>query len=574
MSYRPCSIFIITWLLVMLTNNSGCLKPKLTGLEFFTVSTEPIEPQSLALLKLTGRIENLIDSKAASCGFIWSNDEGEISGASPEGGQVLTVSPPSEGNGAFVYNFPVPVEGKVYFFRAWAKLGERYVFADVIRSFALGNVVLQTGNWQVDNDTAWAHGILVGLEALHLTVDSYGHVLSETNSTPELGCSDCLSSNFGVSFNDGPFTSKFDSLKFNTRYFARAYAVSGTKHFYSDKVDTIQICGGWESLKDFRNYRDGVAVSSENHGKAFVGFGCEAFAACTQPNLPADIWAFTGSTGEWGITASSSIPNLLQRTNASAFVIGDTAYYIFGGYQTDSSSAVLPLRDFRKYCISADTWRKGVDPPLACARRVKAVAFSLQDKGYVGSGMDKDGYALQDFWEYTPTSGVWRPVDSIPARINIGGVDQNLGRSDAACFTIGDRAYVGGGIVGPTILRDFWKFIPPEPSDPNDPGKWEFCCFFDKGVPRIEAIAFSIENKGYYGLGYSYNNDVLDDFYEFDPSVPGWTKREKFPGGNRRDALGFSLNGFGYAGSGIQHKITNVITVDMRTDMWKYEPKK
>lgn len=570
----PYRTFIVVgfWLLLLLTNNSGCLNSKLVELEFFSVSTEPVAPQSLALIKLTGRVDNLIDQKVEACGFIWSNDEAAISGPAPLGGFDIPATPPN-GNGAFEYNFSVPEGNKVYFFRAYATLGERRVFADVIRSYALGGVVLQTGNWHVDNDTAWVQGILVGLNATKLTVDSFGHVLSETNSMPELGCGDCKSTHNNASNDDGAFSSKFDGLKFNTPYFARAYAFAGGKHFYSTKIDTIVVNGGWKRVDNFRQYHDGVAVSDETHGQAFVAFGCEDNINCAQGSLPADVWAMKAGVDKF--EKATEFPGLLKRTNTSAFVIDDALYFIFGEYYTDASSGSFFVYDCRKYSTSNGSWTTLTSPGTSCPRRSKAVAFSLLGKGYVGTGSDQDGGALQDFWEYTPATGSWRQVASLPGRISAGQPMQNIGRIGAVAFKLeNDAVYVGGGIVGGTMLYDFWKFIPPAPNNPNDIGSWEFCCFFDKGLPRIEAISFGIKNKGYYGLGFSSTNDVLNDLYEFDPTVPSWTKRENFPGGKRRGALGFSLNGFGYAGCGFERVITNVVSEALRADMWKYEPKK
>ena len=553
----------------LLLYNSGCLKPKISDLEFFTVETEAVDVQSLALVKLSGRISNLNEQSVETCGFIWSTNESEISGPAPAGGQLIPLPPPN-GNGAFVYDFEVPNQGKVYFFRAFAQLGERHVFADVIRTYALGAVVLQTDNWTVENDTAWVTGILVGLSALHLEVDSFGHILSETNTNPELDCADCQVSVKPGTNDDGPFTSKFDSLKFNTAYFARAYAVSGTKRFYSTRVDTIEVGGGWRRIENFRNYRGAVAASSENHNKAFLGFGCEDIINCEQAALPSDIWAF--NPGSDNFTLETNFPSLLKRNLASAFVIGDTLYYIFGAYQEAAGSDTLFLRDFWKYDIPSKTWSKGTDPDFSCARRARAIAFSLQGKGYVGAGVDQFENALQDFWEYNPATGAWRQVAPLPTRTNAGGPNLNWGRSDAAYFTIGNIGYAGGGKVGPTILRDFWKFTPP--ADSNSLGQWEFCSFFDKGLPRADAIFFSIGNKGYYGLGASNTNAVLDDFYQFDSATSVWTQLEHFPGGKRYGAFAFSLNDFGYVGSGFERIITNTISTDFRADMWKYEPKK
>jgi len=73
---------------------------------------------------------------------------------------------------------------------------------------------------------------------------------------------------------------------------------------------------------------------------------------------------------------------------------------------------------------------------------------------------------------------------------------------------------------------------------------------------------FSINGKGYFIYGETYENGEV---YEFDPLDNSWIKKEKFPGKMRANAVSFSLNNKGYYGLG------NTST-SMFKDFWEYDP--
>lgn len=79
--------------------------------------------------------------------------------------------------------------------------------------------------------------------------------------------------------------------------------------------------------------------------------------------------------------------------------------------------------------------------------RATSVGFSLNGKGYLGTGQDASG-TLQDFWEYDPTADTWTLRTPLP------GVD----RSAAVAFALNDKGYVatGGNVNG--VLGDVWEY--------------------------------------------------------------------------------------------------------------------
>jgi Uncharacterized protein conserved in bacteria len=273
------------------------------------------------------------------------------------------------------------------------------------------------------------------------------------------------------------------------------------------------------------------------------------------------------------------------RSGAVCFTIGDTVAYVGLGYNYSSKY----LKDFymcdsKNSFIPIDTF-----PGVA---RTNAVAFSVNGKGYVGTGYDGNNY-LNDFWEYNPGTGKWRQVKTLSAK-----------RRGAVSFAINNVGYVGGGYNGDNYLKDYWKYTADGDSgswsaiaspsklrayavafvlDKNgskafvttgerdgsyltdlimyDPSKNEWTSLRDiantntsesyddkYNIVRSYASSFVISNKAYVSCGY--NNGVTATTWEYDPSTDLWTQKTNFEGSPRSQAVGFSINNQGFVGLG------------------------
>lgn len=83
------------------------------------------------------------------------------------------------------------------------------------------------------------------------------------------------------------------------------------------------------------------------------------------------------------------------------FVIDNIAYVGSGEVQGAAVS-----NEFFAYDASIDFWY-----PIAAfpgSRRTSAVAFSIDDKGYFGTG--GMAFGSTDFWEYNPTFNLWNSL--------------------------------------------------------------------------------------------------------------------------------------------------------------------
>ncbi|TAL60361.1 MAG: hypothetical protein EPN85_07400, partial [Bacteroidetes bacterium] len=98
-------------------------------------------------------------------------------------------------------------------------------------------------------------------------------------------------------------------------------------------------------------------------------------------------------------------------------------------------------------------------------------------------------------------------------------------------------------------------------------GTWVQKASLPPGNERLTAVAFTIGSKGYLGTGIFPSNPLtyLSDFWEYDPVTDAWTQKANFAGGLRGYAVGCSINGKGYLGTG--QNLSGAYS-----DWWEYDP--
>lgn len=132
---------------------------------------------------------------------------------------------------------------------------------------------------------------------------------------------------------------------------------------------------------------------------------------------------------------------------------------------------------------------------------------------------------------------------------------EGIPRSDAVGFSIGNKGYVGTGYDGEDRLIDFWEFD-------TDRDTWVQRADFP-GAARNGAVGFSTDTKGYIGTGYD-GRYKLKDFWEYDPGTNAWVKKADFGGSARYGAVGFVINNKCYIGTGYDDYYLK--------DFWAYDP--
>src|SRR5258705_8942253 len=132
--------------------------------------------------------------------------------------------------------------------------------------------------------------------------------------------------------------------------------------------------------------------------------------------------------------------------------------------------------------------------------RSGAVGFSINGKGYIGTGSIFSGTELKDFWEYDPDADTWAQKADFGGQV----------REYAVGFSIGDKGYLGTGNTFGASL-DFWEYDPVTNS-------WTQRADLP-AEGRIGAVGFSIWSKGYIGTGNTELGSHLKDFLEYDPDA-------------------------------------------------------
>ena len=243
------------------------------------------------------------------------------------------------------------------------------------------------------------------------------------------------------------------------------------------------------------------------------------------------------------------------RSGSVCFTIADTAYI---GLGYNPSNKVKYPTDFYKYDYKKNQWKEIAPFPLSSGR-VNAVAFSVGNKGYVGTGYDGNDY-LSDFYEYNSVTNSWRRIKDLDI----------VGRRGAVAFSIGNNGFVGTGYNG-NYLSDFWKYTPGADSAS---GSWTSVA--DISFKRANAASFVINNLGYVVTGDD-NGTYLSSFYRYDPASDTWTKLRNITNTDqtqtyddnyniiRSNAVGFAANNLGYITCGI-------LSGSYETNTWEYDP--
>lgn len=197
-------------------------------------------------------------------------------------------------------------------------------------------------------------------------------------------------------------------------------------------------------------------------------------------------------------------------------------------------------------------WMQMPDFPGAGMHGV--AAFAINNKGYMGMGIDSNRLHHVDWYEYDPVTNLWTRKADFPG----------TGRSYSVNFVINGKGYVATGEFDSGRLNDLWEYNPATDS-------WTQKANFP-GTGRQGATGFTIGNKGYLGTGFIGNTTVSKDFYEYDPATDTWTAKADFAGTERNGAAGFGANDKGYisCGSGVNASryFNDTYEYDTTNDSW------
>jgi N-acetylneuraminic acid mutarotase len=280
--------------------------------------------------------------------------------------------------------------------------------------------------------------------------------------------------------------------------------------------------GNWVRRGDFDGVARGEAVSAVLNNKLYAGLGFDG------TNRLSDFWEYDGAADLW--RRKKDFPGT-PRNAAVAFSAGGKVYVGLG------YDGVNKLNDFWQYDPVADSWTQVAN--FGGSARYGATAFTLNDKGYVVAGFD--GNPSKEMWMYDPGTNTWT--------IKTGPGSK---RYDAVAFVINNIAYLVTGTNNGTYNNDFWAYDPAsdawtEKRKITNSSTDNYDDLYTT-IIRSAAAAFVIDGKGYLAVGQ--NGGYLTNVWEYDPVADTWLEKTSFQGTTREGAIGFSLNNRGYVGLG------------------------
>ena len=483
---------------------------------FFEVETDRFELRGLNRVQLFGKANN------------WNNNEGFIGFQVFENNQVLLEIPGDIrliGSDTFIVSEEIQLDVRAtYQFRAIARENNREVLGSPMISFSFQDFFslqfVDSTNIRVSNDTAFIQGAISGLTDKNFVADEFGVYISESNTIDFNDKSGFRIKGTDLA-RDEIFPMTITGLRFNTEYNGWTYMRKGDDYYCSQR-QPFKTAGGWSFIKNNERMTDGIAVTTESYGLYF-GLGSET-KNCTSPID--NFWQFDSQNFEIG--TKRRFPGTL-RCGAVAFSIKDTIYYGLGETPGDGYNESY-FNDLWAYIPENNEWKAIISDPFPGEARADALVFVIDDKAYVGTGAN----LFQDFKDFyvfdpsLPEGAKWEPISaSFPGKA----------RYNAVATASEHSAIVGLGEDEFGYFTDFYRFTP----GPNG-SSWESIGGTLPTLPtRIDAIAFSIQNRFFVGLGNFPDQSSGEnigvfraDLYEL---IDGqWSARSNFPGQPRANS--------------------------------------
>jgi N-acetylneuraminic acid mutarotase len=163
------------------------------------------------------------------------------------------------------------------------------------------------------------------------------------------------------------------------------------------------------------------------------------------------------------------------------------------------------------------------------------------------------GFNCKDFWEYNTITDVWTQKANLPITETY--------RWYPTGFSINGKGYFGLGFKpGLVPTKDFWEYDTLTDT-------WMQKANFP-GLPRAGCGHLIINGKAYIGCGGGGTTATqYNDFYEYDPLNNTWSQKATFPQTTVAFPGSFVINGKGYFASGV-----NVPFGSVYTWVYQYDP--
>ena len=261
-----------------------------------------------------------------------------------------------------------------------------------------------------------------------------------------------------------------------------------------------------------------------------------------------DLWEFDPAVGTWTQKADFGGGSCGNMYAPAVFVIDNIAY-VCTGYDINNQFK----NTVWAYNPMLNMWAQKNNFPGTA--RYGAFAFSIGTKGYLGMGQNLG--SINDFWEYTPSTDTWVSLTNFSSNARYGAIG----------FSINGKGYAGFGSSqgNNTNYNDFYEFDPVSQT-------WTPKAYFP-GSPRYYPTYFVINGIAYVGTGnpttnYNPSPTYSNDLYAYNPLTNSWTTISAFSESRRSYAASFTINNKGYIGMGLSGAPNN----NYLSDFWEYTP--
>jgi N-acetylneuraminic acid mutarotase len=285
--------------------------------------------------------------------------------------------------------------------------------------------------------------------------------------------------------------------------------------------------GNWIKSIYFEGQPRAGSVQFTIDSKVFVGLGYNG------DDYFKDFYVFDIETGLWDEIATFPANG---REKAVAFAINGKGY-VGLGYNRDL--IIEEMKDFWEYNPATNEWKSIADFPGTA--RYNAVAFAIENFGYVGTGYDGSFYR-SDFFSYNQTSASWEEVASFPG-----------GKRDEAVATVSNgKAYFMSGRNNGSFDEDIWEFDPESKrwKDITPDDDEEYYEEFKSAVSRYRAVCISLNERIFIGTGIDNSGGSSNGFYEFNTQTGIWKNKTDFEGAARSNAIGYVIDSRCFVGLG------------------------
>lgn len=273
------------------------------------------------------------------------------------------------------------------------------------------------------------------------------------------------------------FTITATNLIPDKNYYCRAFAESNNIVFYGQQVT-------FKTLSSAPYVQTTDLIESDNTSATFGGnIVSNGGYAVTARGL---VWNTTGNPSLQNNSGVTSLSTSLSTFESKITDLTPQVTYYVCAYATNQMGT-----SYGKVKTFKNGWTQKANIPQEIVYNNQTIGFTIGNKGYA---LNISNIYESNFYEYDPVSNSWTQRASLNT--------ENLSIQRAVKFTIGTKAYVGLGELnyGAYQSSAFWEYN-------SLTNTWTKLTDFPAQT-RTGAFAFSIGDKAYVGGGYHQGYEI------------------------------------------------------------------